>query len=69
MLRHWFDPATRDYLARRRVQGKTDREIRRCLARYVARQLYRLLEGQPTLDTIGASRSGASTSGQPLHRS
>ena len=44
-----YDPATRAYAHRRRAQGKTNREIRRCLVRYVARQLYRLLEAQPTL--------------------
>ncbi|MEJ2866115.1 IS110 family transposase, partial [Actinomycetospora flava] len=33
------DPTTRDYAERRRTQGKTDREIRRCLSRYVTRQL------------------------------
>jgi transposase len=44
------DPATRAYADRRRAQGKTNREIKRCLVRYVARQLYRLLETQPTLD-------------------
>lgn len=38
------DPATRDYAAKRRSQGKTDREIKRCLKRYIARQLYRQLE-------------------------
>ena len=37
------DPATRAYLTRRRAEGKTDREIRRCLKRYIARQLYREL--------------------------
>jgi transposase len=37
------DPATLDYIARRRAEGKTDREIRRCLKRYIARQLYRAL--------------------------
>jgi transposase len=36
-------PTTRAYLARRRAQGLTDREIRRCLKRYIARQLYRRL--------------------------
>ena len=36
-------PATIAYVARRRAQGKTDREIRRCLKRYIARQLYRAL--------------------------
>jgi transposase len=41
-MRH--DPATRAYVERRRAEGKTDREIRRCLKRYVARQLFRQLE-------------------------
>ena len=36
-------PATQAYIARRRAEGKTDREIRRCLKRYIARQLYRTL--------------------------
>jgi transposase len=36
-------PTTRAYIARRRAEGKTDKEIRRCLKRYVARQLYRAL--------------------------
>ncbi len=44
------DPATRAYAQRRRAQGKTNREIKRCLVRYVARQLYRLLEAQPAVD-------------------
>jgi len=38
---------TRDYTDRRRAQGKTDREIRRCLKRYIARHLYRQLESAP----------------------
>jgi transposase len=45
-----YDPATRAYAQRRRAQGKTNREIRRCLVRYVARQLYRLLEANPRFD-------------------
>jgi transposase len=44
-----YDPATRAYAQRRRTEGKTNREIRRCLVGYVARQLYRLLEAQPAL--------------------
>ena len=44
-----YDPATRVYAQQRRAEGKTNREIRRCLVRYVARQLYRLLGGQPAL--------------------
>jgi transposase len=45
-LRH--DPDTRAYLERRRGEGKTDREIKRCLKRYIARQLYRQLENPPS---------------------
>jgi transposase len=36
-------PRTRAYLQRRTSQGKTPREIRRCLKRYIARELYRQL--------------------------
>jgi transposase len=43
-LRH--DPRTRAYAQRRREEGRTPREIRRCLKRYVARQLFRLLEAE-----------------------
>jgi len=35
---------TRDYINRRTHKGKTSRETKRCLKRYLARQLYRLLE-------------------------
>lgn len=46
-LRH--DPTTRAYVERRRLEpDMTDRKIRRCLKRYIARELYRLLESPPT---------------------
>jgi transposase len=49
-LRH--DPRTRAYVDRRRAEGKSDREIKRCLKRYVARELFRQLEAGPAvLDT------------------
>ena len=38
-----WDPRTQDYLRRRLTQGKTRREIIRCLKRYIAREIYRLL--------------------------
>lgn len=38
------DPRTRAYAQRRRADGKSNREITRCLKRYVARQLFRQLE-------------------------
>ncbi|MDT5018150.1 MAG: transposase [Mycobacterium sp.] len=46
-----YQQPTRDHIARRTAEGKTSREIKRCLARYVARDLYRLLEsGRERLD-------------------
>ena len=42
-----YDQTTRDYVARRTREGKTTREIKRCLKRYIARDLYRLLENHP----------------------
>jgi transposase len=36
-------PQTLAYVQRRRAEGKTDREIRRCIKRYLARHLYRAL--------------------------
>jgi transposase len=41
-LRH--DPRTQAYRARRRAEGKSDREIQRCLKRYIARHLFRVME-------------------------
>lgn len=37
------DTQTRAYTARRQAEGRTTREIKRCLKRYTARHLYRLL--------------------------
>ena len=37
-------PETRDYIARRRSEGKTTREAIRCLKRYLARRVWRLLQ-------------------------
>jgi transposase len=38
------DAQTRAYTQRRAAEGKTPREIKRCLKRYVARRLFRILE-------------------------
>jgi hypothetical protein len=53
MTRLRCDEATIAYARRRRAEGKSDREIKRCLKRYVARSLFRLLEtapGEPALE-------------------
>jgi transposase len=57
-LKH--DPATRAYAARRAAEGKTPREIKRCLKRYVARHLFRVLEAtgpNPTSERPTRSRT------------
>jgi transposase len=48
MLRQVHHGPTRAYTSRRIAQGKSEREIRRCLKRTLARQLYRLLERTAT---------------------
>ncbi|MGN6176029.1 MAG: IS110 family transposase, partial [Streptosporangiaceae bacterium] len=47
MLHH---DATHTSLPRRRAEHKPDPEIRRCLKRYTARQLFRVMEHPPALD-------------------
>lgn len=37
------EPRTRKYIAKRSAEGKSKREIMRCLKRYVAREIYRIL--------------------------
>lgn len=62
LFRLIHDPATRVYASRRATEGKTPREIKRCLKRYVARRLFRILEdssqpapaaGSPRARTLG----------------
>jgi transposase len=44
-----MDPRTRAYVERRTTEGRTPREIRRCLKRYLARQIYRHLNTAATV--------------------
>ena len=48
LTRTRYCPKTQAYIAKRTAQGKTPREAQRCLKRYIARQIYRLLEHPPT---------------------
>lgn len=41
------DNRTKDYVARRRGEGKNKREIIRCLKRHITREIYRLLTNPP----------------------
>jgi hypothetical protein len=44
------DPRTQAYLQRRLAEGKTLREIRRCVKRCLARHFYRTLRNYPGLN-------------------
>ena len=44
LTRRRIDPETRRYIARRVGEGRSEREAVRCLKRYLARSLFRLLE-------------------------
>jgi transposase len=43
LVRMRRDPATRDYVARRRSEGRTTKEVMRILKRYIARHIFRVL--------------------------
>lgn len=42
------DSETRDYVEKRHAEGRTDKEIRRCIKRYLARRIYRTLSTSAT---------------------
>lgn len=55
IVRMGTDPRTKEYVARRTAQGKTKREIIRCLKRFVAREVYAALCPKPVSpDTTAA---------------
>ena len=43
VTRMTHDGETRGYVEKRRAEGKTDKEIRRCIKRYLARRIFRIL--------------------------
>jgi transposase len=47
LVRMRHDPATRAYVARRTAEGKTPKEIIRCLKRFVAREVYQAIVSPP----------------------
>jgi transposase len=61
VLRMRWDPATRDYVARRTKDGLSKREIIRCLKRYIARQTYHAI----TADLSNHSRQPRTTRRRP----
>lgn len=43
ITRMTYDSETHDYVEKRRAEGKSAREIRRCVKRYLARRVFRIL--------------------------
>ena len=50
VTRSRYCPHTQAYIAKRTAEGKTPRKAQRCLKRYIARQIYRLLQ-HPKINT------------------
>jgi transposase len=55
VVRMRVDERTRRYAARRASEGKSKKEIIRCLKRYVAREVYRVLVSSVSPSPIGSS--------------
>lgn len=66
ITRKRHDPKTRAYVARRQTEKKTDREIVRCLKRYVIREIFRLLTNPPTIPTGNELRTLRTAKGYTL---
>ena len=49
--RMWRDPRTRAYVARRTAEGRSKREIIRCLKRFIAREVYHALLVSPLVSS------------------
>jgi transposase len=57
------DPATRAYIARRVAQGKTEREANRCIKRFLARRVWRLLEHNSITNPSQSARTDRTPNG------
>jgi transposase len=66
VVRMGSDRRTRAYVARRTAEGKSKWEIMRCLKRYIAREVYRVLlssaaPAPPLIGAVSGSVVGAKT--------
>lgn len=59
LVRMAHDPRTKAYVDRRTKEGKTPREIIRCLKRYVAREVYKALVVHPGRDPAATGQVAA----------
>jgi len=61
MVRMGMDRRTQEYVARRTAEGKSKREILRCLKRYVAREVYRVVVVAVEASPLTTAYQGASS--------
>jgi transposase len=52
LTRMAFDPETIAYVAKRQAEGRTKKEIRRCVKRYLARRIYRTLNANSLVPSL-----------------
>jgi len=67
LVRMRHDQATGDYLARRRAEGRTTKEIMRVLKRYIARQIFRVLTRRapnPSTSSLTGTRPSSRAAGR-----
>ena len=68
MVRLRCDERSIDYARRRRAEGKTRREIVRCLKRHIAREIYRLLTDPPPVPKGADLRRQRTQQGLTIHQ-
>jgi transposase len=66
MVRLTTDAATKDYASRRTAEGKSPREIMRCLKRYIAREMFHHLTDPQILPDCAELRALRNTAGISL---
>ena len=49
MVRLKYHQPTKDYMARRRAEGKSKTEVIGCLKRYIAREVFRVITATPAV--------------------
>jgi len=59
ITREVHDPATRAYIIKRTAEGKTRKEIRRCIKTYLARKVFRILNQATNTETWSPENSDA----------
>lgn len=55
VTRMTHDKETRVYVEKRRAEGKTDREIRRCIKRYLVRRIFKIFSASAMVEEVPAA--------------